>query len=182
MLNIQLATKYARAIFEIAQDSNQLDQFDADLKSVYDDIFSLPEAVKFFQNPTVPHQSKKDLLTKAFKAELSADVFNFLMLLTDKNRIGIFPEIYQIFTNLKNQAQGVIVADVTTAFALSKAHESQLNKKLAAISGKKVVIRKHEDKAILGGVIVTIGDKRIDGSAISKLRALKLSLSGGVAH
>lgn len=176
MLNIQLATKYARAIFELAQDDNKLDQYADDLNQVQADLFSLPDAVKFFQNPLVPHQSKKDLLSKAFKDNVSDTVMNFLLLLVDKNRIGIFPEIFAIFTNLKNSAQGVLVADVVTAFPLSKTLENQLNKKLATVTGNKIVIRKHEDKNILGGIIVTIGDKRIDGSAAGKLRALKSSL------
>ena len=179
MLNIQLATKYSRAIFELAQDENKLDDYSKDLLQVYEDVFSLPEAVKFFQNPLVPHQAKKDLLTKAFDKEISPEVFNFLMLLVDKNRIGIFNEIYEIFNGLKNQALGILVADVITAFPLTKTQETQLSKKLAAVTGKKIQIRKHEDKSILGGVIVTIGDKRIDGSAAGRLRSLKCTLSVG---
>lgn len=179
MLNIQLATKYSRAIFELAQDENKLDEYAQDLSQIQADVFSLPEAVKFFQNPLIPHQAKKDLLTKAFDKEISPDVMNFLLLLVDKNRIGIFNEIYEIFTALKNQVQGILVADVITAFPLTKTQETQLSKKLAAVTGKKIQIRKHEDKSILGGVIVTIGDKRIDGSAAGRLRALKSTLAVG---
>lgn len=182
MLNIQLATKYARAIFELAQEENKLDAYDKDLNQVQADVFSLPDAVKFFQNPLVPHQAKKDLLTKAFKGEVSAKVMNFLMLLVDKNRIGIFNEIYEIFTGLKNQEQGILVADVVMAFPLTKTQETQLTKKLATITGKKIQIRKHEDKSILGGLIVTIGDKRIDGSAAGRLRALKSTMSVGASN
>ena len=177
MLNIQLATKYARAIFEIAQEENKLDEYDKDLNLVRADVFSIPEAVTFFKNPLVPHQAKKDLLIKAVKGEVSETVMNFLMLLVDKNRIGIFNEIYEIFTNLKNDAQGILVADVTTAFPLTKAQESKIGMKLAAVTHKRIQIRRHEDKNILGGVIVRIGDKRIDGSAAGRLQALKSSLS-----
>ena len=182
MLNIQLATKYARAIFELALEEEKLDEYDKYLNQVQADVFSLPEAVKFFQNPLIPHQAKKDLLTKAFKDELSAEVMNFLLLLVDKNRIGIFNEIYEIFTGLKNQEQGILVADVVMAFPLTKTQENQLTKKLAAITGKKIQIRKHEDKSILGGLIVTIGDKRIDGSAAGRLRALKGTLAVGALN
>ena len=177
MLNIQLATKYARAIFELAQDENNLDGYDKDLAKIQADVFSIPDAVKFFQNPLVPHQAKKDLLQKAFKGEISDTTMNFLMLLVDKSRIGIFNEIYEIFTALNNTAQGILVADITYAFPLTKQQESQLTKKLAAVTGKKIKVRKHEDKSILGGLIVTIGDKRIDGSAAGRLRGLKSSMA-----
>ena len=177
MLNIQLATKYARAIFEIAQEENKLDEYDKDLNLVRADVFSIPEAVTFFKNPLVPHQAKKDLLIKAVKSEVSETVMNFLMLLTDKSRIGIFNEIYEIFTGLKNDAQGIVIADVTTAFPLTQTQEAALGMKLAQVTHKKIKIRRHEDKNILGGVIVTVGDKRIDGSASGRLQALKSSLS-----
>ncbi len=177
MLNIQLATKYARAIFELAQEENKLDDYDKDLALVRADVFTLPEAVTFFKNPLVPHQAKKDLLTKAFKGEVSDNVMNFLLLLTDKNRIGIFNEIYEIFSGLKNDAQGILIADVTTAFPLTKSQETKLGMKLAEVTRKKIKIRRHEDKSILGGVIVRVGDKRIDGSAAGRLQALKGSLA-----
>lgn len=177
MLNIQLANKYARAIFEIAQDEKKLDAYDKDLAKVNDDIFSVPEAVSFFQNPLVPHKAKKDLLTKALKKEVSDTTMNFLMLLVDKGRIGIFTAIYEIFTALKNKAQGILIADVTSAFPLSRQQESMLIKKISALTDKKIRVRKHEDKKILGGLILTIGDKRIDGSAAGRLRSLKDNLS-----
>ncbi len=177
MLNIQLAGKYARAIFELAEEEKKLDAYDKDLNKVKQDIFDIPEAVSFFKNPLVPHQAKKDLLTKALKKEISETVMNFLLLLVDKSRIGIFSDIYEIFTGLKNKAQGIVIADVTGAFPLSTKQENQLTKKLSELTGKKIRIRTHEDKTILGGLIVTIGDKRIDGSAAGRLRSLKSSLA-----
>ena len=90
MLNIQLASKYATAVFEIAKEENNLDGYDKDLAKVRADVFAIPEAVKFFQNPLIPQQAKKDLLVKAFDKEISATVMNFLMLLVDKKRIGVF--------------------------------------------------------------------------------------------
>ena len=178
MLNIQRANKYARAIFELAQEEKRLDEYDKDLALVRDDVFSLPEAVSFFKNPLVPHKAKKDLLIKAVQGEVSNTVMNFLLLLTDKSRIGIFNEIYEIFSGLKNEAQGILIADVTTAFPLTRAQETKLGMKLAAVTHKKIKIRKHEDKSILGGVIVRIGDKRIDGSASGRLQSLRATLSG----
>lgn len=177
MLNIQLATKYARAIFELAQEEDKLAEYDKELTLVNDDVFSIPEAVTFFKNPLVPHTAKKELLKKAFSGEVSDNVMNFLLLLTDKNRIGIFSEIYEIFTGLKNEALGILVADVTTAFPLTKVQESKIGMKLAAVTHKRIQIRPHEDKSILGGVIVRIGDKLIDGSAAGRLQALRSSLS-----
>ena len=159
MLNIQLANKYARAIFELAQEDNKLDQFDKDLSFVRDYIFSIPDAVAFFKNPLVPHQAKKDLLFKALNGSISDTVLNFLFLLSDKNRIGIFIDIFNIFFNLKNDAQGILIADVSSAFPLSDLQLNSLSIKLAAVTNKKIFIRSHFNPDILGGIIVRIGDK-----------------------
>ena len=176
MLNIQLASKYATAIFEIAKEENNLDGYDKDLGKVRTEVFAIPDAVKFFQNPLVPQQAKKDLLVRAFDKEISATVMNFLMLLVDKKRIGVFSEIYDIFTSLKNKEQGILIADVTTAFPLTKKQQDALIKKLMSITGRKVKIRVHKDTSILGGLILKIGDKLIDGSAAGRLRALQTAM------
>lgn len=176
MLNIQLAAKYATAIFEIARDEKNLDGYGKDLEKVRDDVFSIPEAVKFFQNPLVPAQAKKDLLNRAVGKEVSATVMNFLNLLTDKKRIGVFNEIYDIFTSLKNREQGILVADVTSAFPLTKKQQEALVKKLTTLTRRKIQIRTHKDTSIIGGLILKIGDKRIDGSVAGRLRDLRNSM------
>ena len=130
----------------------------------------------FFQNPQIQPEAKKELLTKCFKGEVSPVIFNFLMLLVDKRRIGIFDAIEEEYRRLSNRARGIIIADVTTARGISKQQQSQLQKKLASITNKKVQLRLHENKEIIGGVIVKIGDKRIDGSVAGKLESMRQQL------
>lgn len=175
MLNIQLATKYATAIFEIAKEENDLDGYAKDLDIVRE-IFAVPDAVKFFQNPLVPAQAKKDLLIRVVGKACKLNVLNFLMLLVDKKRIGVFKEIHDIFTSLKNEEQGVLIADVTTAFPLTKKQQDALIKKLTTLTKRTIQIRPHKDESIIGGLVLKIGDKRIDGSVAGRLRALKDSL------
>ena len=176
MLNIQLAAKYATAIFEIARDEKNLDGYAKDLGTVREDVFAVPEAVKFFQNPLVPAIAKKDLLRRAVGKEVSETVMNFLMLLVDKKRIGVFSEICDIFTSLKNREQGILIADVTSAFPLTKKQQDALIKKLTTLTGRKIQIRPHKDTSIIGGLILKIGDRKIDGSVAGRLAALRGSL------
>ena len=81
------------------------------------------------------------------------------------------------FSNeLANKAQGIIIADVTTAFDLKPALAVKLGNKLTAVSGRKVKLRTHLNKDIIGGIIVKIGDNRIDGSVTGRLQSLKAEL------
>ena len=79
---------------------------------------------------------------------------------------------------MSNEARGIVIADVTSAGGLSEAEEKRLKDKLESISGKKVELRLHQDPSIIGGVIVKIGDKRIDGSVTGRLAAMRQDLLG----
>ena len=173
---MQLALKYSTAIFEIAKDENKLVEYGDELKMIRSELFDLPQARAFFQNPQIQSEAKKELITRCFKGEVSKVIYNFLMLLVDKRRIGIFEAIEQEYQRLSNRARGIIIADVTTAHGLSKQNQIKLQKKLESVTGKKVKLRLHEDEKIIGGVIVKIGDKRIDGSIAGKLESMRQNL------
>ena len=98
------------------------------------------------------------------------------MLLVDKRRIGVFEAIEDEYRKLSNRERGIIIADVTTARGMNRKQQEQLQKKLASITNKKVHLRMHEDAKILGGVVVKIGDKRIDGSIAGRLEAMRQQL------
>ena len=138
MLNLQLALKYSTAIFEIAKEENKLVEYGEELATVRNELFSVPEARSFFQNPNVLPVAKKELITKCFKGELSPIVYNFLLLLIDKRRMGIFEAIEDEYRKLSNREQGILIADVTTARPLTKGQQTKLQKKLETLSGKKI--------------------------------------------
>lgn len=176
MLNLQLARKYSRAIFEIAQEEDKLVEYGKELADVRDGIGSVPAAAAFLSNPQVETKAKKELIQKLFEGELSANVYNFLMLLVDKRRIGLLDAIEEIYRTLSYEARGILIADVTTAVPAGKAQQAAIKAKLAQVTGKKVELRLHEDKSILGGVVVKIGDRRIDGSVAGRLETLRKEL------
>ena len=176
MLNLQLARKYSRAIFEIAQEEDKLVEYGKELADVRAGLDSVPEAAAFLSNPQVETKAKKELLAKMFAGELSANVSNFLMLLVDKRRIALLAAIEDEYRGLSNEARGILIADVTTAAPVDDAQASSIKTKLESITGKQVELRLHEDKDIIGGVVVKIGDRRIDGSVAGRLETLKKEL------
>ncbi|SFT61571.1 F-type H+-transporting ATPase subunit delta [Selenomonas sp. GACV-9] len=176
MLNLQLARKYSRAIFEIAQEEDKLVEYGKELADVRTGLDSVPEAAAFLSNPQVETKAKKEILGKMFEGELSANVYNFLMLLIDKRRIALLSAIEDEYRALSNEARGILIADVTTAEPASSAQQESIKTKLAQVTGKKVELRLHENKDIIGGVIVKIGDRRIDGSVAGRLETLRKEL------
>lgn len=172
MLNLQLARKYSSAIFELAQEEDQLVPYGEQLRGVLDELAAVPGIWSYFGNPLIQRSDKKALLAKLFEGELSGNVYHFLLLLVDKRRMALYPAIVEDFEALSNEARGIVIADVTTAHGIGDAQRAQLKERLEAVTGKDVKLRLHEDPKIIGGVIVRIGDKRIDGSVTGKLAAL----------
>ena len=171
MLNIQLARKYGMAIFEIAQDEKKLEKYGKELDEVSQAVFSQAELKDFLTNPQIQPQDKKEVLLKLLKSQVSPLMMNFLLLLVDK-----LEAINDCYQELSNKAQGIIIADVTTAYDLKAELKARLSSKLESVTGKKVALRTHNDKSIIGGIVVKIGDTRIDGSVAGRLQALKAEL------
>lgn len=176
MLANQLAIKYAQAIYELAAETNLLDQVEMELKLVDSTINEYSDLATIIYHPRVLVQTKKETLTKIFGQDVSDVVLKFLMLLVDKRREMALPEIIREFVKLANNARNIVEAQVTTAMPLDSAQETALINKLSLVTGKAIILKKQIDKTIIGGVIVQIGDKLIDGSIARQLQMLKNTL------
>ena len=176
MLNLQLAIKYSKAMFLLAQEEGKLVQYGAELKALAEAVEDAPELKAFLESPMIPRQAKQEVAEKVFAGELSPMVMNFLRFLLDKQRVPLLGEIVNQYENFSNEAQGILVADVTTARVLSEALGDRLKTKLGELTGKQIKLRTHLDEKLLGGAVVRMGDTLIDGSLKSRMKALEAQL------
>mgnify|MGYP000870573627 CR=1 FL=1 len=176
MLNMELGRKYAKAIFELACEDDKLKEYGADLAKVQQLYTQCPELKAYLCNPNIQPEEKKSLLREVFEGGVQEMVLNFLLLLVDKRRMMVFDAIHAIFGQLSNEKLGIAVADVTTVDALTSAQLKELTEKLERITGKQVSLREHRDPSLIGGVVVRIGDRRIDGSIKGRLAAMTAEL------
>ena len=176
MLNLQLAHKYSRAIFLLAQEDGKLDEYGAELRELNDEIKSVPDLKDFLASPMIPAAAKKETVGKCFAGAYSPIIMNFFYYLIDKKRQALLDEIMREYEAYANEAEGIVVADVTAARALTENAMTRLKDKLAEVTGKKIKIRRHLDPAIIGGVVVRMGETRIDGSLMGRIQALQAEL------
>ena len=176
MLNMELARKYARAIFELACEDDALLEYGVDLAKVQRLYTECPELKAYLCNPNIQPEDKKSLLKEVFEGGVRETVLNFLLLLIDKRRMMVFDAIHAIFGQLSNEKLGIAVADVTTVEPLSETQKAELMEKLGRVTGKEVSLREHRDPSLIGGVVVRIGDRRIDGSIKGRLEAMTAEL------
>ena len=176
MLSLQLAIKYSRAMFLLAQEEGKLVEYGQELQSLFSDIEGTPELKAYLESPMIPRQAKQEAVQKIFGGELSPLVMNFLRLLLDKQRISALGEIVRQYENFANEAQGILVADVTTARSLSDSLGERRMAKRGEGAGKRSKLRKQVDERLLGGAVVRMGDRLIDGSLKSRMKALEAQL------
>lgn len=176
MLVNQLALKYAQAIYELAQEKGALVEVDNQLMSVEATLGENPDLAMLLYHPRVPAQAKKDTVNSVFGADLAEFVRNFLLLLIDNRRETTLPAIICEYKRLANEAQNIAEAEVVTALPLSPEQHQALAAKLSSVTKKNVVLKTRIDQRILGGIIVKIGDKLIDGSAARQLETMKAAL------
>ncbi len=176
MLANQLAVKYAQALYELTAEKDMLDITEQELRLVESTIASYDDLSTLIYHPQVLAQAKKETIHKVFGQDVHEIVLNFLLLLVDKRREGILPTIIYEYVNLANQARNIVEAEVTTALPLDEDQHTALVNKLSLVTGKKIVLKIQINKRIIGGIIVKIGDKLIDGSVACQLATLKKAL------
>jgi F-type H+-transporting ATPase subunit delta len=176
MLTSQLASRYAQAIYELAAEKQALDAVEEQLVLIEQTLSSVPELATLLYHPQMPINAKKETVVKVFGTDLADYVRNFLLLLIDKRRETALPGIIKEYRALANQARNITEAEVITAMPLADSEREALAVKLSAVTGKKVILKTNIDQSILGGVIVKIGDKLIDGSVTRQLKALQTAL------
>jgi F-type H+-transporting ATPase subunit delta len=170
-----VARPYAEAVFKLADASGALaswSQMLAGLAAVAADA-RVGAAIK---NPNLSDAKVAGLFISVLGGKLSGDAQNLVRVLAENGRLELLPQVREQFEALKNEREGVMEAEVQSAFALSDAQVADLVSRLEKKFGRKVKATVSVDKELIGGVRVLVGDKVIDGSARAQLGALENSL------
>ena len=172
------ARRHARAAFQIALERNELDIWRGDLERLSKAIED-PLLFAFLENPKVHFESKAKVLRQGL-AGINPMVMNLALLLVSRGRFNIITDVAQEYERMVDEKKGIAHADVVAAIPLSSDDENKLARRLGDIVGSKVVVSTGVSPEIIGGLVIKVGDKLIDGSTKSQFRALKKSMGGSV--
>jgi len=176
MLENAVARRYAQAFFAIAREKNLIDQLEQELKQVVDTIAGNNELKILMDHQLVAPQDKKVMVDKVFSGAISETTLNFLSFVIDKYRITYLQEVYEAFVVYANEARNIADAQVRSATVLSEADIKAIEEKLVKVTGKNIRLSNEVDPSLIGGVVVRIGDKVMDGSIFRRLGRLKQNL------
>jgi len=174
-----VTSRYARAfadvVFDRKLDSNQALR---ELRVVLELQESSVELQRVWANPAIPAEQKRALLDAiSSRLGLQKPVRNFLAVLIDHHRITMLAEITRQFERELNDRMGLTEAEITSARELSEGERRELEMRITAITGKRVLAKYATDIKLLGGAMVRIGSTIYDGSVRGQLQRIREQLS-----
>ncbi len=176
MAGKEVSKIYAGALLDIGTESNILSRIEEDLGSLAELITGDRDLMLFLNTPVISKDKKKKLIEKLFSDKFHAYTICFLKVLIDNERQQLLPDIHKYFVELidkiNNRQQIKVITSVRLEKSVLKNIENSISEKLK----KSIIIEEAIDESILGGIIIKIDDKLIDGSIAKDLNILKNKL------
>jgi F-type H+-transporting ATPase subunit delta len=178
MANGSISRRYARAFISLGQETGKTDTFQGDLLT-FTAVLDLGEGQlrMALTNPGLSGIERKAVLDAVLaKLSLDGDSANFLRLLVDKNRFGVFDGITRSFDEMADELAGRARATVSTAASLSADMKGQVKEALETSTGKSIEIDFQVDPSLIGGMVAQVGDISYDASVRARLEELQSAL------
>jgi F-type H+-transporting ATPase subunit delta len=175
--------RYAKALFQTAQEHGTLDQTLEDLETVLQVMENTNLLDEVFRHPRMTETRKKDIIRNAFLPKVSKPVVNLLQLLIDNKRETLFAVIADNFKSLTYEEKGTAEATVYSAKPLGEAEKEAVAAVFARRAGKtKLLIDNIVDKDVIGGLRVRIGDTVYDGTVATQLERIHKRMTEGISR
>jgi F-type H+-transporting ATPase subunit delta len=169
--------QYAEAVLEIASKTRDLpEKIASDLEAVNELIRKTPDLKLILGHPSIGGEQKKTLLTSLFANRIDDLTLRLLELLTDKRRLPLLPAIETQYRVRLNRLKQIVTAKLIGADLLSEPAVANVKARLSEHLGKRLELQVSVDKSLIGGFVLRLGDRVIDGSLKGKLRSLEKSL------
>ena len=175
------AARYARALLDVVIKEGDPEKVEQELSAFADLLVQNPNLEKALTNPAVPVTAKRGLVTElAKRLTLSSPLAKLLLMLADRDRLVIVPDLVTVYRDRLMDYRKVVRADVTTAEPLADAKVALLKQRLAQVTGRQVTMTTKVDPSIIGGLVARVGSTVYDGSVSTQLTRIKNRLRSAV--
>ena len=178
------AVRYARALFDVAKKESDVQQAGRELSSFASLVAGNEMLSRTLVNPAIPAPRKRAVVEQLLAriGPLSSVVSKLLLLLAERDRLAILPDLVRAYdARLMEEAQ-VVRAEVTTAIELPAERVNALRDGLARATGRQVQLEARVDPSIIGGAVARIGSTVYDGSVTRQLQKVKDRLTAAAAE
>lgn len=175
---IELNREYATALYAIAAENGAQDAYEAGLDTVLAAFEQNPEYKVLLSAPAIPISERLAALEEAFTGAVPEEVLSFVQLLCEHGRISELDACVKEYKLLLSEYHRRILATVRSRVPLTQEEMARLTKKLETISGHSVELVCEHDPTLLGGLVVEMDGRRIDGSLRHRLHEVKDVMNG----
>jgi len=172
------ARRYAEAAFEVAQRDGTVETWRSELDAA-GEIAADDQVGRMLGNPAVALETRTEMAESILGKTVSKPVLNLIGLMLRRGRIEQLPRVAAEFRRLDNARQGITLATATSAAPLSPDEVQALTARMEQLTGGRVELDLRTDSSLLGGLVVRIGDRLIDGSVRGRLERLRNQLVSG---
>lgn len=173
-----IARPYSRAIFKIALESGEFQQW-SDILQALEMVTIDAQMVAVIESPKIDREELAQVVVEACATvvSLTEQSKNLIKILTNFDRLNVISEIRSLYEDLRAEQEKTITVQVISASALTDSQQEKFIKALILKLDRKVTVECEIDETLLGGAILRAGDLVIDGSMTGKLKKLASQLS-----
>lgn len=180
MSEIKVASRYAKSLIDLALEQNALEEIKNDMLFFADTLKSSSVLQAVLKNPIIPLGKKNAITKEIFAAKVNKTTAAFLKIVIDKGRAEIVYAIAKEFLNQYNSFKKIFKAQVISAATLTQDNLSKITAVIEDAVKEQVILTTLVDANLIGGFILTVGDKQFDASIASGLAKLKKEFAQGI--
>lgn len=174
MAQSRVASRYAKALLDLAKESNVLDRVYNDISLLQNTLVQSKELTSLMSNPVLPQAKKKSIFSAIFQDKMDKMSFGFFDLVLGKRRESDIKEIAESFIHQYNNEKGITKVELTTAVPIDAATEQSIINKIKQTANlNEIQLHKTVDESIIGGFIVEFNNRILDNSIQSNLNTIK---------
>jgi len=173
----EIAVGYSQALLSLAESEGLRDQVEAELTELSAAFSANGDLLTFLKDPKVKNEGKSQALADLLGEGVSRITRTQLSLALEQGRGPILPEILDTFFRLAAESRRKLTAKVTTAVALSGEMTKKVESSISALAGEPIFLKRSVDPDLLGGIVIQLGDRIIDGSLRSQFKQLQEGIS-----
>jgi len=173
MSELTVAARYAKAIIDLAEEQKLVEPIKGDMELFLHTLRANPELKAVLANPIVSHSKKVKILEEIFASKVNKASLAFFKLMVNKSRGEVLYATAGEFINLYDIKNHIVHASVTSATALSETNKQKMIADIQAATGGTVKLNTKIDSSLIGGFVLTVGDRQVDTSIASDINKLK---------
>ncbi|RCH54856.1 ATP synthase F1 subunit delta [Mucilaginibacter hurinus] len=179
MSELTVASRYAKSLLDLASEQNVVEDAKADMDFFLKTLKQNPQLAAVLGNPIISQSKKTAILRDVFADKVNKITLGFFSLLVTKGRGEIISGTAEEFINQYNTKQNIIKATVVSATPLSEENKQKLVAEVQTAVGSQVILTAKVDPSLIGGFVLTVGDRQVDTSLANDLKKLKKEFAQG---